>query len=393
MANKIRGHGEGSIHRRASGSWRAQMFQEGVRLGKTFKRKRDAQDWLREMQEELEMGLDAERGKITVEMYLGQWLEMRRVSLRQSTVDQYEQITRDHILPRFGETSLKDLRLSGLERFYSDLLRSGVSKRTVRLVHAVLHAALEKALKYRYLTHNPAHGAALPRYAHSEMHVLDEDQVTHLLIAARGSRHETLYYLAVQTGMRLGELFGLVWSDVDWATSELSVKRQVKRQSGGGWAFASTKTARGTRKIKLGSEILKRLKSHELQVKLTRELAGSGWKENDLIFPSLVGTPIGQSNLRKDFFRVLDRARLPRIRFHDLRHTAASLMLNNGVPLIAVSNILGHSRPSTTLDIYAHLYQDVQSDAARIMDTLITPVSIEVPDLEESTASWQETEG
>ena len=154
------------------------------------------------------------------------------------------------------------------------------SKRTVRLVHAVLHASLEKALKYRYITHNPAHGAALPRYGHREMRVLDEAQVTQLLIAAQDSRHETLYYLAVQTGMRQGELFGLKWSDVNWAGGELSVKRQVKRKTGGGWAFASTKTARGTRKIKLGSEILKRLRDHEQKVGLMKIEAGPQWKEN-----------------------------------------------------------------------------------------------------------------
>ncbi len=318
---------------------------------------------------------------------------MRRPSLRQSTIEQYEQVIRDHILPRLAETCLKDLRLPSLEHFYSDLLRAGASKRTVRLVHAVLHAALEKALRYRYITHNPAHGAALPRYGHREMRVLDEDQVTRLLIAAQDSRHETLYYLAVQTGMRQGELFGLKWSDVNWGSGELSVKRQVKRKTGGGWAFASTKTARGTRKIKLGPEILKRLRDHEQEVGVMKTEAGPQWKENGLIFPSTVGTPLGQSNLRRDFFRVLDRAGLPRIRFHDLRHTAASLMLNNGIPLIAVSNILGHSKPSTTLDIYAHLYQDVQSDAARIMDDLITPVSFDVSDLKESTASRQDPKG
>jgi integrase len=278
---------------------------------------------------------------------------------------------------------LRDLKLSRIERSYSDLVGSGVGKRTIQLIHAVLHVALEKAIRYGYIAHNPAHGAALPRRIQPEMKVLDADQATRFLVAAHDSSYEMLYYLAVHTGMRQGELFGLTWEDLDQNRGELSVQREVKRVSGGGWVFAETETKRGRRKIKLGSGILKRLESHRTAQQLQKAVAGSQWDENDLIFPSAVGTPCNQSNLRKDFLQILDRARLPHIRFHDLRHTAASLMLNNGVPPIVVANILGRSKPSTTLDIYGHLYQEIQGDAARIMDDLVSPISLDVQDLKQ----------
>ena len=378
MAKKIRGHGEGSIHQRSSGSWRAQISSGDKRFGKTFKKKADARDWLRKMQNQLEMGLEIEGGKLTLAEYLPQWLEMRKTSLRPSTVYQYRQIIRDHITPYAGEIPLRDLRLARVERLYTNLHDSGVSVRTVQFAHAVLHAALAKAIKYGHIGRNPAHGASLPRNNHSEMNVLDANQVTQFLIAAQDSRYEALYSLAIHTGMRQGELFGLKWTDLNWNRGELKVQRQVKIETGKGWTFADPKTKRGRRTIKLGNEILKLLRTYKENQDAQKSITGSSWKENGLVFPSLVGTPSNPSNLRKDFLQVLDRAGLPRIRFHDLRHTAASLMLSNGIPVNVVSNRLGHSQPSTTLDIYAHLFSETQAEAARIMDDLVTPIKLDM---------------
>lgn len=156
----------------------------------------------------------------------------------------------------------------------------------------------------------------------------------------------------------------------------------MKRITGHGWTFADPKTKRGRRTIKLGDEILKLLRAHKKRQETQKLVKGKRWVENGLIFPSSVGTPLNPSNLRKDFLKVLDRANLPKIRFHDLRHTAASLMLNNGVPPIVVSNRLGHSKPSITLDVYGHLYQEMQTDAAKIMDDLLTPIKLDMMEFE-----------
>jgi integrase len=214
------------------------------------------------------------------------------------------------------------------------------------------------------------------------MNVLDTDQVTQFLIAAQGSSNEALYYLAIHTGMRQGELFGLKWADLQWDKGDLRIQRQVKRVPGQGWVFADPKTRKGRRTIKLGDEILQLLRAHKKHQEAQKVVAGELWMENCLIFPSSRGTPLNQSNLRKEFLKILDGAKLPPIRFHDLRHTAASLMLNNGVPPIVVASRLGHSKPSITLNVYGHLYKETQTDAAKIMDNLVTPIKLDMSELE-----------
>jgi integrase len=248
----------------------------------------------------------------------------------------------------------------------------------------VLHRSLEKAVRYGLILRNPTDGAVLPQYKHTEMMVLDETQVSQLLVAAKGSRHEALYHLAVTTGMRMGELFGLRWSDLHWVSGRIYVRRQVQYVPGYGWSFVEPKTRSGRRTIKLGEGVLQALREHLERQQDERVAAGERWVDHDLIFPSKSGTPLDPSNLRLDFTRVLGLAGLPKIRFHDLRHTAASLMLNHGVPVIVVSKILGHSKPSITMDIYGHLYNEMQDEAAQLMDELVTPICTQLHPKNES---------
>jgi len=381
MAKKIRGRNEGSIHQRSNGTWRVQIYLDGKRTGKTFKTKAEAQNWLQEMQYQLRRGFDLEGSQITLGEYLQQWLDAKSVSARETTIYQYRLQVKNHIIPYLGDVPLQDLHLARIERFYTELIASGVGVRTVRYVHGVLHRALEKAMQYDLVIRNPAHGAAQPKYAHKEMTVLDEYQVPQFLIAARGSSYEALYHVAIKTGMRQGEMFGLKWTDLQWQSGTLLVQRQIKRVPGSGWQFAEPKTNAGRRTIRLGEGTLQALRIHRERQERQKKGANGGWKEHGLIFPNSVGTPGDPSNLRKDFLRILQSAMLPKLRFHDLRHTAASLMLNNGVPPIVVSRILGHAKPSTTMDIYGHLLSNMQGEAARIMDELVTPIVIDMEEI------------
>jgi integrase len=205
---------------------------------------------------------------------------------------------------------LIDLNLARIEQFYTQLLRRGDGPRTVRHTHSVLHRALERAVRYDLIARNPAKGATLPKYSPPEMKVLDESQVNQLLMAARESPYEALYHLAIITGMRQGELYGLKWEDLHWHTGELHVRRQAVQTSGGGWAFAELKTRFGTRIVKLGEATLQVLRRHQQRQKTQIALAGDRWQDNELIFPSAVGTPLHKSNMRKDFNRVLEKAGL-----------------------------------------------------------------------------------
>lgn len=379
MARKIRGRNEGSITQRSNGTWRAQLSMNGKRISFGAKTKAECQEWLRRTQHQIDYGLNIQGGKIKTGEYLKEWLENATPGLRPKTAHQYSDILEKHIIPYIGRVILKDLTQQRIERFYSELTRDGRGARTVLYAHQVLHKALEKAVLYGLLVRNPAHGATLPRQHKEEMKVWDEAQVASFLAAASGSRLAGLYHLAVVTGMREGELFGLKWSDIQWSAGVISVQRQVQRVPHKGWSFIEPKTKAGRRTIRIGPGVIDALRQHKVRQQLEKQYAGGRWVDYDLIFPNSVGNPLEPSNMRLDYNRLLEEAGLPKIRFHDLRHTAASLMLNHGVPVIVVSNMLGHSKPSVTLDIYAHLYHESQSEAARLMDDLVTPVRVEIP--------------
>lgn len=378
MARKNRGRNEGSLHQRPNGTWRAQLCLNGKRVSRGFRLKADAQTWLRDFQVKISQGLNYQASLITLEEYLLQWLENYSPSLREKTADQYSRTINKHIIPNIGKVPLKDLSLVRVEQFYATLIQNQVSIRTVRITHVVLHRSLDKAVRYGLLTHNPTQGATLPRYRHGDMKILDESQVSHFLVAAQDSTYQGLYHLAVTTGMRLGELVGLKWSDIHFKTGAISIQRQVQVVRGKGWTFQEPKTRSGRRTVKVGEGCLQSLRVQLEKQQFQKALVGERWQDFDLVFTSKVGTPIDPSNLRLNFKRVLYQAGLPQIRFHDLRHTAASLMLNKGIPFIVVSRILGHSKPSITLDIYGHLLTDMLDEAARIMDELVTPIRVEI---------------
>jgi integrase len=392
MAKKIRGRNEGSIYQRPDGSWRAQISVHGKRLSCSSKTKNEALKWLQRTQFQLGVSLDASSSNTTLEEFLLDWLESCKLNLRSTTVYQYELTVRNHIIPNIGKVKLRDLNPLQVERLYALLVITKVGTRTVRLVHGVLHSALEKAVRLRLVPSNPASGATLPRLNQREMQILDLEQVSRFLAAAAGSRYEAVYYLAITTGMRQAELFGLKWSDLKWNSGTLYVHRQIKRSPGDEWKFAEPKTRTGRRTLKIGEETLHKLRVHRDRVTILKGQAGPFWQDNDLMFPNTMGNPLDASNLRKDFMKILAEAGLPQMRFHDLRHTAASLMLNHGIPVIVVSRRLGHAKASTTLDIYGHLLTEMQDEAAKLMDELVTPQPIDLASLNSLIKSEEESD-
>jgi integrase len=226
------------------------------------------------------------------------------------------------------------------------------------------------------LGRNPTSFADPPKEPNSEMAILDESQVNQLLISIIGHRWEALFHLEIVTGMRQMELLGLKWTDLDWIRQTIKVERQLDRPDGNGVHFSDPKTKYGKRSIALGDRTIQVLRNHYECQEAVREAAGAKWIEHELMFTTIHGTPIMPRNLLRDFKILLRKAGLPVIRFHDLRHTAASLMLNNGIPPIVVSRRLGHSKASITLDIYGHLIPSMQAEAAELIDELVTPIQL-----------------
>jgi integrase len=195
-----------------------------------------------------------------------------------------------------------------------------------------------------------------------------------MLVAARDTRLESILHLAVTTGMRQMELLGLKWTDLDWTKQTIKVERQLVRPEENVAQFAAPKTKYGRRTISLGSRSTEILRGYYERQNAERIKAGVRWTEHGLIFTNAEGGPLDPRNLLRDFKRLLKNAGLPSIRFHDLRHTAASLMLNHNIPVLFVSRMLGHARPSITLDVYGHQTPSMQAGFAERIDELVTPI-------------------
>ena len=387
MAKK-RGQNEGTIFKRKDKDiWVAQISIQGKRISKYGKTQSECREWIRKMQNQVDDGLTIAGAQKTLAKYLEEWLLVHATSIRPKTAEQYNQICKQHIIPNLGSIKLKDLQAGHIQSLYSKKLASGTSKRTVVLIHAVLMRSLKQAEKMGIIGKNPVLAVTRPKVERKEMKVLNDGQVRSLLSAAAGERYEAAFWLAVSTGMRLGELVGLKWADIEWTNKQLRVQRQVQRLSTG-LAFSEPKTKTSRRMIALGSEPVEKLRKHLVSQSKDRQKAGESWIENDLIFPSVIGTPLDPSNLYHIFKELLKKAQLPPIRFHDLRHTAATLMLLQGTHPKIVQERLGHSDISMTLNTYSHVIPSMQAEAAEKLDELLMPISVsdEIKQLKERGA-------
>ncbi len=383
---KIRGKNEGSIQQRQNGTWRAQVSLEGRRLSFTGKTRRECQEWLKKTIGQIDKGMTFTSTTLTLGEYLQSWLNSIKASKRLNTWLGYEQLIRNHVIPHLGKIKLKDLSPDQIQTFYNHLLATDVGAYSVIKIHILLHSALEQAVKVGLATRNVTHAAIPPKPPVKEMAILEESQISQLLVAAKGGRFEALLHLAVATGMRQMELLGLKWTDLDWVKQTLKVERQLERSTSDQVKFALPKTNQGRRTLALGNQTMTVLRKHYERQNEERKAAGVGWKEFGLIFTTKVGTPLNYRNLLRDFKLLLKAAGLPELRFHDLRHTAASLMLTHDIPVIVVSRRLGHAKPSITLDVYGHLIPSIQAEAAQKIDELITPVEIQSQDQLHPTA-------
>ena len=307
----------------------------------------------------------------TVSAFLSEWIRFKENNIRPKTSQDYYRLLDKYVYPGFEGIYMKNLDTRSMNLFYRNLVDRQVGFRTIRYLNSILRVAFKDAISQGVFSSNPTDGVILPRWNKKEMQVLDQNEVQRFLKIAKDSRFFYVYYLAILTGMRLGELMGLRWSDIDFQNQVISVSRQAQAIKGKGIIFSEPKTRSGIRKIRVQPNTIEALLLQKEKIQIMKENAGRKWIENDLVFPSTIGTPMVSYHLRKDFFHQLSLAGLPRIRFHDLRHTAATLMINHGVPIIVISKMLGHSKPSVTLDFYGHCSVAMQDEASKIMDSVM----------------------
>jgi integrase len=315
-----------------------------------------------------ESGLTYDAGKQTVEEYLARWLSNSvRDTVRRRTYERYESIVRVHLTPAIGKVKLKTLTPDHVRGLYRKKLDGGLAPRTVLHIHRTLSKALKQATDDGLIPRNAAALVKPPRPRREEIRPLNRDQVRALLEAVREDRLEALYVATVIAGLRRGELQGLQWEDLDLEAGALQVRRTLSEPRGG-YIFEAPKSGKG-RNIRLTQRARTALREHRKRQLEEKKRLGTLWQENGLLFPSSVGTPLLGGNLNRAFKALLKRASLPQsFRFHDLRHTCATLLLKQGVNPKFVQELLGHADISLTLNVYSHVLPDMGDIAAGAMD-------------------------
>lgn len=367
-----KGNGEGHVRQRKNGLWEAMITLESGKLKSFYgKTKAESIRKQRQAQHAMDKGLPVlSDERQTLATYLPSWLENKK-RLEASTWLRYRIFVNRTLIPELGRVQLAKLTPQHLQRLYNQKLADGWSPTTVNHLHTVLHGALEQALRWGLIGRNVSELVDPPRKTRQEMHVWTPEQARTFLAATSGDRLEALFRLALDTGMRQGELFGLRWRDVDLENGALSVQTALKVQEEGR-ALGKPKTEYSRRKIEFGPGTAVALRAHHKRQAEERLATGQEWADNDMVFCNTIGGGLAPNNVtRRHFLPAIKRAGIPVIRFHDLRHTAATLMLLGGAQVKVVSERLGHSNVGITLSIYAHVLPSMQRDAAAIMDRLL----------------------
>jgi integrase len=373
MAKQRRANGEGGVTRRKDGSWMARYTVQtpsGRKRRVTYaKSHEEARRKLTEALADRDRGLTYDSGNVTVKEYLERWLEDSvHASVKASTYQSYSSLVKNHVCPTLGGTKLAALTPAHVQALYRTKLEEGLVPKSVKHVHTTLHRALKQAVRWGLVPRNAAAEVDPPRVTTPEMSPLSPTQARRLLEVARGNRLEALYVLAVTTGMRQGELLGLGWGDVDLGASTVRVRRTLTLAKGGP-RLTEPKTRGSRRQIQLTASAVAALERHQVRQEAERAAVEGEWNEQGLVFCTRRGTPIRRYNLHDKHWKpLLRRAGLPDIRFYDLRHTCATLLLTKGVHPKIVSEMLGHSSIAITLDTYSHVIPGLGDAAARAME-------------------------
>ena len=378
---KRRANGEGNIRKRSDGRWEGRYTagrnpETGKPVYKNVLGKTQA-----EVKAKLKAAIEesASLDVMKAEQYTtGQWMDVwfedcAKIKVRPSSHQTYRGYIDNHIKPNIGDIPLGKLSSLHLQKLYKKLLAGGrverieaksqpkgLSAKTVRNINQVISSAMDFAKDQKLISSNPTDGCALPKPEHKEMKTLPVEQLTSFLREAKESGVFELYYIELATGLRRGELLGLKWEDIDLAQGSLRVQRQIARINGE-VIEAPLKTKNAYRTLPLSADAVGVLQEQ-------RKKSGN----SPYVFPSPTGGPISPDSVLHMLHRVLKRAGLSKVRFHDLRHTFATLALQNGVDIKTVSGMLGHYSAGFTLDTYTHVTTSAKKEAANTMGSILS---------------------
>ena len=376
MAKK-RANGEGNIRLRKDGVWEARITVDKKRISLYGKTCAEVIRKKTEIEAKANAGAYTVPAKITVAEWLKQWQDDFCPNIKRSTAVRYESDIRLHVLPMIGKMRLSEVRASTVQHLYNEAHKHGLSDKSVRNLHGTLHKAMAKAVKEEYISKNPCEDLELPRSdaPKKEMRPLLDDELPIFLKKIVGDRMENLFYVAVFTGMRESELIGLSWDCIDFEHGSIHLYRQLSkgRRKGEGWSFTSLKNrqARTFSPPKGVLEALKRVKRQQAEWRLK---SGNAWQDTNLVFTNEHGQHLSMCAIYSRFKAVVKLIGIPEMRFHDLRHTYATLAIQNGVDYKTLSATLGHATVAFTMDRYGHVSEAMRQDSANRMQAYIESI-------------------
>lgn len=374
---KRRGKGEGSISRRSDGRWQGRVDMGRGPDGKRQRKivygatRQTVASELNKLLGRAESGELLTTSTPTVSTWLEAWFKTHSADWRPTTRRGYRAAINLWIVPHLGTIRLEKLKPMTIQKWVNEQSKDGGRARVV-LAHVVLRSALKWAMQQRMMTYNPAALVKVPQPAACQTQPLTADDAKRLLEATGDHRLGAMVTVALTMGLRIGEVSGLTWPDVDLTARVLRVRQQVQALGDGPPTLAPLKTPSSRRTLALPTLVVEALKAHRKRQLEERLKAGESWRqEAELVFTMPNGRAVHPSHARDSLTALLTAAGLPHRRFHSLRHTAATLLLTDGVPLFDVSRILGHAEISTTADTYGHLVDDMTANAAQRMDNLL----------------------
>jgi len=370
--SRRRGNGEGSIYQRRDGVWCGSLRTPGgarkVVYGRTHSEVRRR---LIELVHSKDSGILGDARGLTVGKFLDQWMiEVVQPSVRPWTYRGYDVHVRLHIKPALGNLALEAVSPRHVQSLLNQKLAEGLAPKTVRYIRGTLRTAFKQATRWGLIVRNPVDAVDGPKVERFEIRPFTPEEARQFLSAIRGERLEALYSVALTMGLRQGEALGLRWQDVDLDLGNLRINKQLQRINGK-FQLVEPKTPRSRRTLALPASIVVGLREHWNRQLSERAVVGERWETSDLVFTTDRGRPLDGTVVSHHFHRQLDRAGLVQRRFHDLRHSCATLLLVQGVSPRVVMDVLGHSQIALTMNTYTHVLPQLRREAADRMEALI----------------------
>ena len=383
---KKNAQGAGTIRKRSDGRWEARFTTgfdplTGKQIQKSIygKTQKEVRERLTQITSEIDDGTYIAPTEETVGEWLDTWLKVYALhSVKPYTYDNYERNCNLHLKPALGKIRISALSAPQIQQLYNQLvIDKGLSPKTVKNIHGVLHRALQQAYKLGKLRNNPTEICDLPRSHRKEINPMEQKEIIAFLHAVKGHRYEMIYLVTLFTGLRQGEVLGLTWDCIDFDHGTIYVNKQLQKTKkvGGDYVLVPTKNSR-SRVVTVAPTVMELLKRQQGTQREWEALAGSEWENKwNLVFTNQFGGHLIHLTVYKEFKRIVTEIGLPQERFHDLRHAYAVAAIESGDDIKTVQANLGHATASFTLDVYGHVSQKMRQQSAERMERFIKAVS------------------